>query len=333
MKFETAFIHIGMEKTGSTSIQAFLAENRSRLKEQNFLFPRTLGNDNQKAIAAYALSYDSKDSALKLRNNTQDKESVDAFRVDLRTRFLAEAAESDAKNLVVSSEDLSRLFKHDEIERIKDFFDGVAQTVKIIVYVRRQDLLASSRFYTLLLGRRPQQKVLPDKSTPISPIYQYNKNIMNWAKVFGTDAISLVRYPEMPSREKFDSIDFFCTEIGLNPEGLRRPGRANESVDSINEIIFRNFFLAERGGPLSYDIEQLKARLQPFNEKKYKFLVSGSAAEKFYMRVHKENVALFKALGLPEDTFSLDFSMYPTPKTVQSYNGIAMQRLLRIVDL
>jgi len=36
-----AILHIGTEKTGTTSIQLYLYENRARLARQGYLFPET----------------------------------------------------------------------------------------------------------------------------------------------------------------------------------------------------------------------------------------------------------------------------------------------------
>ena len=39
MSEKTVIIHMGLAKTGSTSIQQFLASNQARLAEQGVLFP------------------------------------------------------------------------------------------------------------------------------------------------------------------------------------------------------------------------------------------------------------------------------------------------------
>ncbi|EAJ1135677.1 hypothetical protein CHI82_08455, partial [Campylobacter coli] len=40
----TAYVHIGTEKTGSTSIQFFLYSNRRLLQRQNMIYPISIGN-------------------------------------------------------------------------------------------------------------------------------------------------------------------------------------------------------------------------------------------------------------------------------------------------
>jgi hypothetical protein len=50
------YLHIGTEKTGTTSIQAFLDRNRSRLRSQGVLYPELPGSNNQIALSAAALA-------------------------------------------------------------------------------------------------------------------------------------------------------------------------------------------------------------------------------------------------------------------------------------
>ncbi|EAI8953592.1 hypothetical protein CY785_08570 [Campylobacter coli] len=42
-----AYVHIGTPKTGTTTIQNFLFENRSKLKQNKFLYPLSIEKDKQ----------------------------------------------------------------------------------------------------------------------------------------------------------------------------------------------------------------------------------------------------------------------------------------------
>lgn len=39
----TCYVHIGLPKTGTTSIQEFLFANHAQLKQQGYLYPVSLG--------------------------------------------------------------------------------------------------------------------------------------------------------------------------------------------------------------------------------------------------------------------------------------------------
>lgn len=42
----TAYVHIGTEKTGTTSIQEFLYINKSIIQKQNYFFAQSIGIKN-----------------------------------------------------------------------------------------------------------------------------------------------------------------------------------------------------------------------------------------------------------------------------------------------
>lgn len=52
------FLHIGTEKTATTTIQSFLSLNRKRLREYGYFYPESIGflNHSSLSIAAYELT-------------------------------------------------------------------------------------------------------------------------------------------------------------------------------------------------------------------------------------------------------------------------------------
>ena len=51
-----AILQIGTEKTGSTTLQSFLATNRGRLRANGYLYPAFCGHSNHTGLAAYAMA-------------------------------------------------------------------------------------------------------------------------------------------------------------------------------------------------------------------------------------------------------------------------------------
>ena len=51
-----AIVHIGTEKTGTTSIQKFLFQNRKKLRNGGFHFLQSAGSTNNRALPAYFIA-------------------------------------------------------------------------------------------------------------------------------------------------------------------------------------------------------------------------------------------------------------------------------------
>src|SRR5271163_1194160 len=109
------WLHIGTEKTGTTSIRNFLAQNRATLLAQGYLYPTAAGEPGHGALTAFALD-DSKSDSTRLALGIDRPDLVPAFRQDLLAAFDKEIAASGASQIIVSNELLStRLRTMDEL--------------------------------------------------------------------------------------------------------------------------------------------------------------------------------------------------------------------------
>ena len=86
-----AILHIGTEKTGSSSIQSLLRKNRSALRRQGYQTSRELGRPSQIALAVAALPTDVR-WRVHRRLSLDTDEDVRAYRVDRRSALEKELA-------------------------------------------------------------------------------------------------------------------------------------------------------------------------------------------------------------------------------------------------
>ena len=59
-----AILHIGIEKTGSTSIQKYLAAKRTDLLRERIAVLRSIGSPSNRFLATYAIADDRTDDSL-----------------------------------------------------------------------------------------------------------------------------------------------------------------------------------------------------------------------------------------------------------------------------
>lgn len=141
-----AVLHIGTEKTGTTSLQQTLADSRETLKAAGFLFPRTAGPINHTRLVGASLDDGVVDN---IKGHQLASGGVDE--TGLRTKFARsferELDDSDWHTLLLSSELVhSRLHTPSEIDRLLSWFRDRVERIDVLVVLRRQDKLAVSRF-------------------------------------------------------------------------------------------------------------------------------------------------------------------------------------------
>src|ERR1044071_8432469 len=98
-------LHIGCEKTGTTSIQRFLRANRELLAQTGVLYPRAPGEENQMGLAVAAQSEFGplRKKIFKLRTWTE----VEGFRAKLKHDLENELAGGSYRRAIMSGEHCS----------------------------------------------------------------------------------------------------------------------------------------------------------------------------------------------------------------------------------
>jgi len=197
------FIHIGLEKTGTTSIQDFLFNNTEKLKTKSIFYPTELGA-NHTSLCIYSAQRECIGNLAPEKKNIKIKENFP----QIMKSIIKEFDESDCENLVFSNEHLSsRLKNTNDIENLKRLFDHYTYPVKIIVYIRNQvDLLESLYFEGIKAGGKEN---LNDWANHFNYFeLDYIKLLGAWESVFGKESI-IVRLFDRHVLKNGDAIDDF----------------------------------------------------------------------------------------------------------------------------
>lgn len=144
-------LHIGTEKTGTTSIQNVLSINRSLLRANGVVFPRSLGPVNHTLLAAACLDDGVVDN-IKAHQLARGRCHEEEFRRRVKCALAEELGSGPAwSSLIVSTELIhSRLTQSSEIDRLWSILSPFVDEVKLVVFLRRQDEQAVSRFSSVL---------------------------------------------------------------------------------------------------------------------------------------------------------------------------------------
>lgn len=137
-KRKTVLIHIGMHKTGSTTIQHFLNNNRDLLRGKGILYPDTHGGAAHHLIAS--LTYADKSSRKAFPRHARNKyANEESWKNHMRAR-IQDILSAPQDTVLLSSE----RFEFSAPEELVSLFPDTS--MRILVFVRRQDERIESQF-------------------------------------------------------------------------------------------------------------------------------------------------------------------------------------------
>jgi hypothetical protein len=252
----TCFLHIGTEKTGTTSIQNFLSKNRSRLKKQGIIYPRSPGNQNHTDLTVYALADERQSGGIRRHSGVASSEQLPGFRDRLQAKLDSELQNSRASTIIFSNEHLSsRLANEIEIARVKELCERCAAQTKVIVYLRNQVDYIVSSFGTTVKSGSTRKFPFPLNKRRIRTM-DYMALLEPWRKIFGRGNMIVRRFDPSDFVEGDLLLDF-AEQIPFDSSGFIRSEPRNEAL-SARELAFLREFNARV--PRWVDGEQNPAR-------------------------------------------------------------------------
>ncbi len=319
-----AILQIGTEKTGTTSLQRFLATNRDRLAERGYLYPRFCGEMNHTGLAAYAMDADRPDE-LKAAFGGETPEAVPLMRE--RLRRLAEAELTGGHRAIFCNEHChSRLVNPEEVQRLRDFLAEFFDEIEISVYLRRQDRVALSLYSTMLKSGAAPERVLPGVR-PESPYYNYDRFLALWEGVFGAEAIS-VRLFEPGLLVNGSVVDDFLACWGLGEIGdYRSVPNENGSISAAAQEFLRqvNPHLASQTGLPGQRLRGIVVSTLERRHSGHGARPAQDEARAFYERFRAANEQVAARYFPGRDPlFSEDFAGYPETADLRTTDAAAI---------
>lgn len=313
-------LHIGCEKTGTTSIQVMLAAQSDALAKKGILAVRSAGFPNATGLALASLSPDSDDHGF-ARLGVRTPGAREKWSASLWKSIASEARSTrpSAERIILSSEHLqSRLTSASEIADLQSRLAGIGVSkVRVVVYVRRQVDVALSRFSTALKAGYAGIDEMPRQGTALR-FYDYDAMLDRWAAVFGHEAI-FVRSYEAASASRNGILGDFLTTLGIElpaESGVFQTPMSNVSLsgDALRVLKLLNDTLAADG----YSREQsakLRRLILPVLEadtSRTRLLPSREEAERFQRQFAEANERLAEKWFDGKAVFSGDFEAFPT---------------------
>jgi hypothetical protein len=226
-----AILHIGGEKTGSTTLQATLALNRPTLAQRGILYSRVAGAENHHLLALHATAGKGTED-LRAASGLAAPEAFAAAMAELPGALRREAEDSGAQVVIYSSEHLSSRIRDAEgVRRLHGLLAGVADAIGLVYYARPQVELVLSAWSTMLKSGHAEpfdlDRILANE-TPLD----HAALVARWGGIFA-DPHWILRPYQREALTGGDIVEDFCAQAGLPPAAL--PARVppqNRALDA-----------------------------------------------------------------------------------------------------
>ena len=168
-----AILHIGTEKTGTKTLQELLFINKDLLAHYGVATLDSTGYKDDRKLATYCISDDRVDDHVKALNITDlhaRSKWKNKFRRELDKNI--KSLDGSVHTIIFTSEHFhSRLVAEEEVLTLSNLLKNYFDDFKVIVYLRRQDEVATSLYSTALRVGLFMKNVLPDPESQFSSRY------------------------------------------------------------------------------------------------------------------------------------------------------------------
>ncbi len=305
-----AILHIGTEKTGSTAIQYRLAAAREELLTHGFAYSRVAavvdGGANHVALYRYALELEAELARATAKRGEVPRPLPQALAQEVAS------LKGRAHTLILSNEHLhSRVTTPEGVARIRALLEENFESVTVVVYLRRQDDLAVSRYSTSLRVGRPASLSLLDEAKRTPLYFDYEALLARWSGAFGRQAV-IARLFDRQALVGGDVVADFLKVCGF--DGVLQsngPGDPNRSLPAAVQEYLHRFIEALPSGTRTRPPKDVVKRLERSFTGPPK-LPSETEARAFYSLFAASNEAVRREY-FPDRAmlFNDDFSKYP----------------------
>lgn len=316
------YLHIGLPKTGTSTIQGLLFDNTEALQHQNYLYPRaTLGGKSDFAYAHHNLA----------RAAYEQDASI-------WLSFQKEILANRSKKLLVSSEAFSNCRNQTQLEFIKSYLEYF--DVKIIVYLRRQDDFLQALYQTII--------VYGEEAIPFDDFYErmfseHEKNrsldyyfLVNdiFATAFGKENI-IVRIYEKSQLYQADLLRDFLHTVGIEPTSdfaLDIPNN-NLSFDAHSLEKYRQLKQIFKGE--DEFLETARRKIRDANQRKAfraNNIISSQQSDNLMNRVKESNEKLAREYLDKDDGILFRENLSENQESAHPVSKEEIESLIKVID-
>ena len=223
-------LHVGSGRTGTSSTQRFLHQNRSRLAELGVLYPRSPGLTRHGRLGLFVKPDAQLEGSPVWRR--QEESDPASFRKNFRRRLFAEINRSGLTRVLLSDEVLYGS-PPASLERLRALTRRTAGGVRVLVYLRRQDDHLISRYQQAVKTGEVRRLAERTRGRDFSRLYDHHARLRSWQRIVEPTELVVRRF-EPPDFAGGSLYQDFLDAAGVEArvEQLEQPEPTNESLDA-----------------------------------------------------------------------------------------------------
>lgn len=205
-----AILHLGMPKTGTTSIQEALYAHRGELLSRHRILYPSVEANHTNPLCTMFLPDPRTHIAVRMQG-VETAEAAEALRQDYFERMEAELRGGDWDRLLLSAEGLSNL-RTPQLMQIAEWLRGHVDRWRVLYWVRHPVPYTASVLQELLKGGRTIEEMLGRL-----PLTNYKGRLSNAFRAFGRRYVELGSF-EAARAEPGGLVAAFCRRLGLDED-------------------------------------------------------------------------------------------------------------------
>lgn len=304
--FDTTYLHIGLDKTGSKAIQFAFYENTEILNNSGFFYHITPDTVWHAKFASF-FHEDPKQYNYNRTTGRNKKElsTIQTEDINYIKHLEEKIQQTNAKTMVLSYEGFEYL---DELtlKKMYEYLTGVSNQIKVILYCRSPDSYAASAVSQRAISMNPLWN-----TTPIQPFKKIGEK---FTRVFGYENMIVRKFSKDSLFQRDVRKDFFM-QIGFDlssaPEFILSDSGNNRSLCS--EAIFVAAALRKR-------CEQEKISIESFYQR-YALILQKIQGKAYSLSKNELNQVISCSQEHTEyllKNFGIDFEINHKPREEQS---------------
>ena len=321
-------LHIGTEKTGTTSLQRWVIRNREALIGEGSWPCEALGLPDNRALAVMARKGDDPEDGF-YRFGIHSPEQHAAF-VERTRHALAEevraASDAGARVFLISNEHLqSRLYSQEMVDRVAEEVKRLFDDIEVICVLRPQiDAVLSLASTEARVGMKVNRRRF-EWVDPAVHYFNYLGLLQRWAGPFGAE-----RVLPIPFRRQPNIVAFFRSYFKLKRDDYVTLPRSNQGLD-YRAVAFSNI--------LDLHVFQSEGVVNPnrtifFDDlpMEESLTLSRDFAQELHARFVAGNAAIAAAWpSITAEDLTPDWSRYPEVGTVDLLDTCDIGPVMRYV--